>query len=211
MSKKTKDLIVFVERNSLILSGNSFEKPIKLVFNKEVFSDLEIVDKKVFVENISAQFKNKEVYGNLIIVFSDDTCFVNEIPINSTQEQIEVEEKRFISLMPFDKVIYKLIKFTNSYKLIGINSDIYLTIEETLAAKGFSLSMVLPKIVIPNFDLNSVIPESLKVYSLVETNNGIKTGLNKTIFQSKKNYLSLLVGVFIFLLVILAILIVRRG
>ncbi|MEK7168466.1 MAG: hypothetical protein AAB778_00465 [Patescibacteria group bacterium] len=211
MSKKTKDLIVFVERNSLILSGNSFEKPIKLVFNKEVFSDLEIVDKKVFVENISAQFKNKEVYGNLIIVFSDDTCFVNEIPINSTQEQIEVEEKRFISLMPFDKVIYKLIKFTNSYKLIGINSDIYLTIEETLAAKGFSLLMVLPKTVIPNFDLNSVIPESLKVYSLVETNNGIKTGLNKTIFPSKKNYLSLLVGVFIFLLVILAILIVRRG
>ncbi len=210
MARKTKDLLIFIERNSLSFSGGSFEKPVKMTFADTVVSDLEIVDKKNFTEKVSSQVKDSEFPANLILVFSDDDVFSKELPLTSTKEQIEAEEKAFLQLMPFDKVAHKLIKFTSNYKFIGVNGDMCYILADALLAKGYNLSIVIPAMVIPNFNLNSVITDSFKNYSLIEIGDR-RVDQGKSSLLSKKSYLTLLVGVFIFLVAVLAILIVKRS
>lgn len=209
MAKKTHNLTIFIERNSLTFSGDSFESPIKMTFDETVISDLEIVDKKLFSEKVLSQVKNSESLSEFNLVFSDSVCFFKELPLNSTKEQIDQEEKVFLQLMPFDKVAYKLIKFTNAYKFVGVNENMCNILCDILASKGFRLSMVLPEVVIPKFNLESPIPDSLKVYNLVQNKSVARSEQNKTNLPAKKSYLTLLVGVFIFLLVILVFLISR--
>lgn len=207
MSKKTYSLTIFVERNSLTFSGDSFEKPVKMTFDKALFSDLEIIDKKLFIEKVLMQLNDSKSSNDFILVFSDDICFFKEFSINSTKEQIDQEEKEFLQLMPFEKVAYKLIKFTNSYRFVGVNENICTILANALVSKGYKLAMALPEVVVPNFNLESSIPDSLKVYNLFQGKNSEKLEQSKINSSPKKSYLALLIGVFIFLLVILALLI----
>lgn len=210
MTKKTKDLVIFIERNILTFSGGSFEKPIKMIFDNTVVSDLEIVDKKIFVEKIVSEVKHSEFPVNLILVFSDDSVFSKELSLTSTKEQLEIETKTFLNLMPFDKVAHRLIKFTNNYKLIGVNGNMCFTLSDALLAKGYNLSIVIPVMLIPNFSLNSVIPDSIKDYSLIESRDN-NVNQNKSNSMLKKSYLAVLVGVFILLIFVFLILIVKRS
>jgi len=210
MANKTKDLVVFIERNSLTFSGGLLEKTVKLSFDEKIISDLEIVDRKLFVENILTRIKNTKTPVNLILIFSDDASFFKELPITSTREQIEVEEKNFLQLMPFDKVAHKLIKFTDNYKFIGINGDTCAIISDTLFPVGYKLSMVLPGSVVTDFRQRTVFPDSLKIYNLIDTNDENQSGRTSVPIPQKKFLLPILIGVFSVLIMVLIYLIFKR-
>jgi len=220
MSKKTKDLTIFIERNSLTFSGGMFEKVTKVTMNEKVVSDLEIIDKKKFIEILQSQVKKVESTINLILIFSDDSAFFKELPVDSTEEQLNLAEKDFLQLMPFDKTAHKLIKFTNSYQLVGINLNFRDVISEALSPLGYKLFMVIPAIVISNFDQKNGLTDiaveqvvskidSLKLYNLIEASSENNEVLVSQVTTQKKVYMPILVGVFIVLICLLTILLIK--
>ncbi len=215
--------MAFIDRTSITFAGDGLEKPNKLVFDQTVISDLEIVDKKAFSEKILSIITNQGVPSNLIIIFADNATFFKEFALSTKPEQIDAAEKDFLSLVPFDKVAHKLIKFANRYQFVGVNWEMCTTLSETLSSRGFHLTSAIPATIVPGFSQTAGLTnelslyviakqDSLKSYSLIETSSEDKLKQVKNIQSGgKKNYLPLLVGVLVTLLAVLAMLIVSRG
>lgn len=221
MSKKNKDLLVYIERNSLTFGGGPFDDVVKINLEEKIVSDLEIVDKKQFIEIVQSQVKKSEIITNLILIFSNNASFFKELPIDSTKEQLNLAEKSFLSLIPFDRVAHKLIKFTKHYQLVGINLGMRDVLKEALMPLGYKLLATIPAIVISGFDhdvgLNGVVMDqieskmaSLKPFNLSETSNESNESLINQVTTQKKSYMPILVGVFILLICLLTLLLLRR-
>lgn len=219
---KARDLIILINRNSLTIAGGNLNEATKVELDKTIFSDLEIVDKKLLSEKILAVISKSETQVNLILIFSDEATFSKELPINSSTEVLQNEEKMFLHNLPFDKVSNKLIKFTNNYLLVGINWDICEAIAESLKEIGYKLLIVIPALVIGGFDqkngltnvsYSSIVSkkDQLKQFSLIQVSNENIEPKPQQLIISKRSNMPLLVGIFIFLLTVLAFLIIRSN
>lgn len=220
-AKKANDLAVLVNRTSLTFVGGTLDRPTQIKFDGKAVLDLEVIDRKVFSEQILSVIEKQESKLNFVLLFSDDSSFFKDIPLTSTAPEIETFEKQFLSLVPFDKVAHKLVKLSNNYRLVAVNWGICDVLSETLKLQGYNLEMVIPAFVVPNFDQKAGLTEATasSVFSRLSNLAGFNLAPDKnqsdpipvrSVVTSKKSHLPLLVGVFVFLILILGFLLARR-
>ncbi|MBI3397594.1 hypothetical protein HY045_03905 [Candidatus Woesebacteria bacterium] len=223
MAKITRDLVIYIERKQMTFFGGGLEKVIKLPLEKELYCDLEVVDRALLVEEISKVIQLSRSPAYLNVIFSDSASFFKDLDSGLIPERLEEEEKKFRDLVPFDEVAIALVKVGQGYKVIGVNWEIYRVVVEAISSKGFVPLSVVPELAVPGFNQKGGLNEKSgllvvqKQKSLKQNNFSTSIEVNEKLIGKRdiksliKNIkpVTVLVGVFTLLVTILVFLILK--
>lgn len=113
-------------------------------FPPTIINDAEVINRDellTFIKNF-VEF-NKIVVGELILVLSDALFFMKDFPaLPLNQQKIEIE--KYIDIVPFENIGYKMIPMEKGFRLIATNKDLYELIVSAFEHTGFTISYIFP-------------------------------------------------------------------
>lgn len=224
---KIQDLVVFIDRSRIQFGGGAFDSVTTLNLAPEVVKDLEVLDKKTLVGQVTNSIKFTGSPNNVSVIFSDQTVFIKEFPLHTQREELPASEKKFYDEVPFNNVYGKIIPTNRAYEAVAVNAELVQAVIDVLASKSFILDMAIPAFSTGiNFkdgltdgnlrDFTSK-KEKLTAYSLIATAHANPVEAPRTQIErggkskpKEKSKLPLLIGVFVTLLTVLGVLIATR-
>lgn len=169
--------VLFLQKDRFELYSSAYLRVFEFLYVPEIIQDFDVKNSdlmedllKIFINN------NKIPPSELIVVLSDNICFIKDIvnPITAqpvppvgqqaapapqpsllpqpskTPEEIQKEVELFVSHVPFDNVAYVSIPLPNGSKICATNEDIYKVIISSFENAGFKVNNVIPGIVFGN-------------------------------------------------------------
>jgi len=165
--------IIYLQQDKFDFYLPSLGKVIEFRFVPEIIKDLEVIN-VVLLENLIKLFiaNNKITPTELVIVLSDNVCFIKDFvlpvaPPQLSQEQneqvggvvhtpritadvLDDQIKHFIEHVPFENVVSKTFPMGNGTKVVAVNGELYESIKTAFEKSGFKINMVLPGVVFAN-------------------------------------------------------------
>lgn len=240
MLSKNHPIILFIDRSGFSVYQDTLVNIPKFNFTPDLINNLDVVNKERFISLIATFIQiNKIVPSVLAVILSDSVIYTKDLAV-STQKPIpdqssehKGEIQNFLENVPFEEVLAKVIKAGSADRITAVNRDLVMTIMNTFTSKGSVVEAVAPgfifgqganfmsgltldnvRIILENAEtlkLGNLLtnqeeiipPQSLKKESEVSLPNGVKKP------QNFRQYM--LVGVFVTLLVILAVVYLNLG
>lgn len=142
-------MLVFVEKNQILLFEQGFSQLAKIVLGEAVIKDLELKN----ASEVELQLKNtveqaKIVPGEIYIIFGQSVLFDKDLAFGGLDDK-RVEIDQFLKFMPFEGVRSRTYHPGKNLKVVAINRDIYEAVTETLSKLGFDVVASAPWIMFP--------------------------------------------------------------
>jgi hypothetical protein len=142
ISKKPSG-VFFIDGNKAFYFEQSLSGPIPLEIPADVFSDLELLNRK----KLDALIKNFIVAQklgpkNIIILLSTQLTYDKDFPRGSIEMEKNTEE--FLELVPFEQTISKKALFAGKTKVIATNREFCDAVKATFINAGFIVSGIYP-------------------------------------------------------------------
>ena len=236
---KNHPIILFLDRSGFSVFQDTVADIAKFNFTPDIVANLDVVNKEQFSTLITTFIQiNKIVPSSLALVLSDNIIYEKDIQaLNSeTQENIDKEHKEeiqeFLEDIPFEEVLAKVIKI-GVPRIVAVNKDLVMTIADVFVNKGSVLEATIPSFMYgPNVNFAAGLTQN-NIQAILEGSEILKTG-NLLTNQENLNSLAdleteqknppaggekkpqnlrlyILVGVFVTLLVILAVVYLNLG
>lgn len=229
MFSKTNTTILFIDRDGFDVFRETFTNIPRFDFTTETVSNLDVVNKELLLNLISAFIQtNKIPSSNLIIVLSQNIIYEKdlqkpELTADGGEKQ-EEGVRNFIENVPFEEVLTKVIKIGDLTRVVAVNKDLIDSITESFVKGGSIVAGVVPSFLYKeslNFssglkreDAVLVLrkSEALKLGNLLIGQQTINASENSNDQKSKEKESKnkrqyILVGIFLILLGILGVVI----
>jgi hypothetical protein len=148
-------LVVYIKRNSLVLTGEGIKTGIAVEVPEELYNNLEISNGEKFADLLKLfLIKNKIKPGNAMIILSEEVLFYKLI--SETNKQLLLGEvKKFLDSIPLDptRVSTKMVAGKGKMLAMAANKQIYETVSSGLKMAEFEVMGVVPEIAFANFSL----------------------------------------------------------
>ena len=235
MFSKNHPIILFLDRSGFSVFQDTMADIAKFNFTPDIVANLDVVNKEQFSTLITTFIQiNKIVPSSLALVLSDNIIYEKDIQaLNSeTQENIDKEHKEeiqeFLEDIPFEEVLAKVIKI-GVPRIVAVNKDLVMTIADVFVNKGSVLEAIIPSFMYGetvNFaagltqnNIQAILEgsEILKTGNLltdqqrITSVQGLETEQKEKEKKPQNLRLYILVGVFVTLLVILAVVYLNLG
>ena len=224
MAQEGKNEVLLLVRDRFYLYDGS--AVLTLEFPATLVHDVDVKNRDSLHDLITSFIQNnKLIPAQLFFILSEAVCFSKDFPIVGPADagKMETDIKEFIDAIPFSSVVSKVYKTANTLKVIGSNQDLIDTVFNAFEAKGFGVSALVPANIFPDFgtavDLTAEKAQSVlsnKELAVSASMVGERTVKEQQLATSqtavpKDKILPYLIGGFVLLLIILVILIVKRG
>ena len=235
MFSKNHPIILFLDRSGFSVFQDTMADIAKFNFTPDIVANLDVVNKEQFSTLITTFIQiNKIVPSSLALVLSDNIIYEKDIQaLNSeTQENIDKEHKEeiqeFLEDIPFEEVLAKVIKI-GVPRIVAVNKDLVMTIADVFVNKGSVLEAIIPSFMYgPNVNFAAGLTQNniqaiLEGSEILKTGNlltdqqritsvqGLETEQKEKEKKPQNLRLYILVGVFVTLLVILAVVYLNLG
>lgn len=235
MFSKNHPIILFLDRSGFSIFQDTLPNIAKFTFTSDIVVNLDVVNKEQF-SNLIATFIqiNKILPSSLALVLSDNIIYEKDLPLGlEVPGNIDKEHKEgiqeFLEDIPFEEVLAKVIKTDKSSRIVAVNKDLVMTIADVFANKGSTIEAIIPSFMYgPNVNfaagltqnnIQVILEESeiLRTGNLLTDQQRITSPQSLEIEQKEKEKKPqnvrqyLLVGVFVTLLVILAVVYLNLG
>ena len=235
MFSKNHPIILFLDRSGFSVFQDTMADIAKFNFTPDIVANLDVVNKEQFSTLITTFIQiNKIVPSSLALVLSDNIIYEKDIQaLNSeTQENIDKEHKEeiqeFLEDIPFEEVLAKVIKI-GVPRIVAVNKDLVMTIADVFVNKGSVLEAIIPSFMYGetvNFaagltqnNIQAILEgsEILKTGNLltdqqrITSVQGLETEQKEKEKKPQNLRLYILVGIFVTLLVILAVVYLNLG
>jgi hypothetical protein len=161
--------IIFLQKDKFDFYSPGLAKIIEFRFVPEIIRDLEVVNSEL-LDNLIKLFvaSNKIPPTELIIILSDNTCFMKDFPAIQAQNQNtqqsgqqgspvtpvqqqagEIDEKirDFAENVPFERVATKKFQTAGGTKVLAVNRDFFEVVKGAFEKNGFRINGVYPGLV----------------------------------------------------------------
>lgn len=209
--------IFFIDGNKAFYFEQSLGSPISMEIPPDVFSDLELIDRKK-IDLVIKKFITTNKLGpkNITILLSTQVTYDKDFPRGSIEVEKNIEE--FLELVPFESVISKKALFAGKIKVIAANKEFCDAVKSVFISSGFVISGIYPLSLClelapelqSSMDLNLVInkvPE-LKDFNLMPTPEVALSTIDKE--KPNKTRLYLLIAMMIVLGLVMAFLLYKN-
>ena len=235
MFSKNHPIILFLDRSGFSVFQDTMADIAKFNFTPDIVANLDVVNKEQFSTLIATFIQiNKIVPSSLALVLSDNIVYEKDIQAlgSETQENIDKEHKeeiqKFLEDIPFEEVLAKVIKI-GVPRIVAVNKDLVMTIADVFVNKGSVLEAIIPSFMYGetvNFaagltqnNIQAILEgsEILKTGNLltdqqrITSVQGLETEQKEKEKKPQNLRLYILVGVFVTLLVILAVVYLNLG
>lgn len=208
--------VFYIEKNSAFFYGSNISVILKLDFPQDVFSDLEILDKEKLSGFLQAFIESNGILpANVMMLLSDQVTFEKDFLKAPFEQVIEKQIQDFLDFVPFESVWSETLKLGKKIKIVAVNREFCDLVKGVFEKQKFSIIGIVPVSVlqetIPEFsnstDLQLALSkiDFIKQYSLLKVEDAPdKIGSKKEVNNKR---LIMLLGIFGFLFIILAILV----
>ena len=226
---KRQPAILFLDRNSFDFFVSGAANALRFQFSENVIASLEIANMEALENQVKLFVEQNSIPPcNITMVLSPNVVFEKDFEETVPLEQKEEEMEKFWDSIPFDDINSKSIKVSNSDRVIVVNNNLCAGVKTAFDKIGFSIQMIVPYEALGAdlWNITYLDPQnsreilkrvdSFKQYSfeLLEEEKTIKNPqTSKDLLPPKKSQkarLYIMAGVFIFLIVVLAILLIKR-
>ena len=236
--------VVYLQKNKMQIfspfTGSIFE----LRFGPDMIRDLDVINPALIERQLKAFLASAKIAPcNVIFVLSDSTYFVKDFVLPTQQPKLAQNEitetvlkkqaDEFIEHVPFDNVVSKMLPLKNGIKVCATNKDFYEAIAIALEHIGFTVTGVIPGLVLGNGISAKPVMDAVMANGILQKTNAVKQYdmLNQQVYQPQikqdaeevdeveleqlqtkkpnKKRLYALVGVFASLLIVLLIVYVQ--
>lgn len=230
MAEKKELGVLYLKRNGFELYQQSLSATILFAFEPSVVKDLDIINKEQLILQV-ADFitKNNLPQASLVILLSHTVIFEKDIGKNEAAVEPEKQKEEethaiqtFLDAVPFENISSKTYTLENGVKAIATNADLYRTIAGVFENAGSTIETVIPSFVVGDEsttasgltnDMINAAFENIAYLKqetlLLHEPESIPTAKNEKIvlsFQPKQKREYVLIGVFVALLGIFAVL-----
>lgn len=144
MAKSKQPAIIFLDANKLDFYGSNLSSVVRLVFPKNVVSDMEVINEQnlgIFIKSFVDTYKI--IPSNILIVLSPSVLFEKNFQgVLDKQQETEVL-KKFLDNVPFTNTNTKVEKTQNGYKIIATNRNLYQDVKNAFEKLGFHIDSVV--------------------------------------------------------------------
>ena len=215
-----KQLLLYVEGTRGIFYGGDLTAMQQVDFPQDIVRDLDIISKEKFSALIQASIDAYQLLPapitfilSTLVTFDKD---MTEIP----KEEQQKEEQKFLDQVPFQEILSYKFSQDKKKKIVAANKDFVFAMKTAFEKRGFSVAAAVPLAIIQdiypelvtdlNFDMLLGKLDSMKQYNMFITQEILHTLITPTQREAKQGKkdnkrLYLMVGVFGFLLILLAI------
>ena len=162
MAFKSHPVTLFIDRNGFDVHQDTLAKFLKVSFTPDVVASSDVISKEKLIALIATLIQaNKITPSSIVVVLSDNIVYVKDLPKPAVSEktppekpkekensdgdkQQESEVQDFLSDVPFENVMAKVIKTANANRVVAANKDLILEIVNAFVKKGFTLEVVIP-------------------------------------------------------------------
>ncbi len=217
---KRQSAVIYLDTNTIFFYIKENKNTLQFDLPSDVISDLEVVNRQKLDELTDAFFQKESVKGiefDAVLVFSQATTFEKDFTENTAKTQFE-DIQKFLDLVPFEDVLNNVYKINKKTKVVAVNKALYDSLYEAFERNKVYIFLVLPATLLvetneefaKNLDFGFIAnkEDSLKQFSLVDlSGNGEGNKKNSIGIKKKDIRLYVLLGIFVFLFIILAVLI----
>lgn len=210
--------IIWLTRSGFFLYTSVLKSIVNLIFPPDVVNYLEVIDEtklQQLIQSFINQYKLPEQRVYLII--GPDALIEKEMLSGQPGTENE-EEKRILDSMPFENIYSKKYVSDKKIKIACFNANFYQVLQSAFEKSGWQIESVSPYFITGQTNFNETLAIFLlKKPEILTQENIIKTAIfgtdadkenNKN--KQKKSFLPLLIGVFLGLLAILAVILIIR-
>lgn len=240
MLSKNHPLILFIDRNGFSVFQDTLTNIPKFNFTPDLVSNLDVIDKEQFTSLIATFIQvNKIAPSSLAVILSDSVIYIKDLvspaqkPISNQALEHKDEIQNFLENIPFEEVLAKVIKAGNINRIVAVNKDLVMAISDAFTNKGSVMEAITPSFMYgqnANFTLGLTLDSVRIILGSVETlrsGNLLTDQEEITPSQNLESELKnppandvekprnlrqyMLVGIFVALLVILAVVYLNLG
>lgn len=185
--------------------------------------DLEIVDYPGFGSIVDSWCTNLKLGANdAVIVLSEDVCFIKETGENIDKDQATREADAFAQSIPFEHAVVKRFTDSGAHVMIAINERYVNVFIDRLRTHDITVLCVLPAFVLEDHRTKRVLDadmakyisshlNTLKTMSIMPSERPRETPSKEVeVFAQKNQRFVIFLGIFVVLIIILAILLLLR-
>lgn len=217
-------LTFFVTRNRLQLYGSgNLSRVVTLDVPETIEKDLEIVDYPGFGSTVDSWCTNLKLgASDAVIVLSEDVCFIKETRGSDDEDQATREANAFAQSVPFEHAVVKRFTTSSAHVMIAVNERYVTVLTDRLRTHDITVFCVLPAFVLEDHrtkrfldpDMAKYISShlnTLKPMSIVPPEHLRETPSKEVeVFAKKNQRFVVFLGVFVVLIIVLAILLLLR-
>ncbi len=217
-------LTFFVTRNRLQLYGSgNLSRVVTLDVPQTIEKDLEIVDYPGFISMLDLWCTNLKLgASDAVIIFSEDVYFVKEALENDSEDKAMNEANTFIQSVPFEHSAVKRFSIGSAKQLVAANERYMTVLIDGLRTHDITVLGVVPVFVLEGQGAKRVLDpdmakyvsshlDTLKPMSIVPPERPRETPSKEVeVFAKKNQRFVVFLGVFVVLIIVLAILLLLR-
>lgn len=224
LHNSSSTLVLLIDRNRLaVYGGGNLSQVVSLDIPLTVVKDIDVVDRPAFDALIQSWLtQNKVPTADVVVVLSEATYFARD-ETQEGKDEAEKEAAAFTDSMPFEKVAMKRYPLERGYRIVCVNDAFLDTIIAALRVHDLAVVAVVPSFLLgPHGDKHVLDTEmgkyivghvdKLKSQSVVGPveHGSSTTGKDVAVFAKKNQRFVVFLGVFVVLIIVLAILLLLR-
>ncbi|MBI2442796.1 MAG: hypothetical protein HYV40_02720 [Candidatus Levybacteria bacterium] len=221
---------LYLDQNGMLIYMTTTPTVIQFPFPLDIVRDLEIINKDLLQKEVNELFKNNAIPPTRFILALSPNLLFEKVFTNAKDPQAQADIQQFLDNIPFERTGTIIFENAES-KLIATNKDLYQTLTKIIQELGSVVEYIMPAYVL-GIDVNQALSmnqavlndihrkaPSLRQYSfLVESpainpkasdtripNSSTNKPSEKPQENGDKKRLFLLLGIFVILILILAI------
>ncbi|MGI8419811.1 MAG: hypothetical protein ACR2LN_04155 [Candidatus Levyibacteriota bacterium] len=189
--------VVYLQKDKLQLYSPLLGNVLELRFGPDFIRDLDIISIEVLENKIKTFVTAGRIAPcNLIYVLADNAYFIKDFaPPTQTKPSaasaevakqiIQKQADEFIEHVPFDNVVSKTIPMKNGIRVCATNKDFFETIAVSFEQLGFSVSSVLPGLIVLPGLSNRPVMDSTMVNAVLQKVSTVREYdmLNQQVYQ----------------------------
>lgn len=205
--------VFYVEAGKAWFYNAGISSPMLLEFPPDVFSNMEVVDRKKMEALIQSFLESYKIApSSLVIILSPNVTFEKDLSSGATEAP---EIQKFLDFVPFEEPVHKEFDFSGKKKIVAANKELLDVLEKSFRLRQFNVNGAYPlsffQILIPslkeslNFEAILTKLDDLKDYNFLKTSGIINKLPAEGAQKNKRLYVLLAVfGVLVLALVIIA-------
>ncbi|MBI4084781.1 MAG: hypothetical protein HY431_02645 [Candidatus Levybacteria bacterium] len=213
--------VLYVDKYFFDIYSDLLGTVLRFPFAPQVVRDYDIVDKDGFLSQLRFFIQQNKIQPlALTIILSAQVLFAKQIALADPTKR-EAAGLSFVESVPFEFVGSVSIPSQNGVEILASNKDMYQTLKQGFATDGFSTDGVFPAILLRDIHVTNGLTAdiarrilsmsvSLRAYNFLAlpqtVSPEVKTEEGSIQSQSKKsNRLYVMIGVFVLLILVLAV------
>lgn len=140
-------MAINISSTRLEFCSSGSPSPLSFAYPQTAVSEMEVINREELKSRLSAFFSEHQIHAEPLVLVLGESMYYSKDYLTSTPP-IQEDIQKYLDLVPFSSVSYRVYRLPVGHRLVVINRDFYEDLKNILLSLGFSILSVVPSFII---------------------------------------------------------------